>query len=567
MIDPRRVVRTRLSRGTIAVTLALLGAAPARAERPRVYALTGGRVVVAPGKTIENGTVVLRDGLIEAVGASITPPPDAVVVDVTGKTVHAGFIDACSEAGLKTEGSGGAGGGAASEGPGTGAGRARSAPARPRAIQHSVATIQPERRAVDLLDPQEKDFEKRRGLGFTVAAVFPPGGIFRGTAAVISLTDRPLPRAVLREEAAQVIGFDHGDWGDPYPGSLMGAIAAIRQGFEDARRHAVWQARWEADPRGLPRPDAVSAWEPLARVVNGEVPVIFDATTPNDTLRAASLAAEFGLDARIVGSGVDAEVLDGVRRSGRTIIVSLAFPEKPEVSEAEDALDVETRDLERYLAARATPARFAEARIPFAFATCRMKSLSDVPANLRRALDAGLSEADALAALTTVPARLYGLDRALGTLEPGKAADVVVEDGPLFAEKTKPAIVYVDGDEFRIEEKKPKGDPHAVVDPRGEWSVTLSFGERTVTRAWTISGSPGSWSGVAETRSGGTTPFAAVHLEGNELTLSLPDESGGRSEITVIIRGDELEGTGESARGTSFSIRGTRTAPPSEKSL
>src|SRR5260221_13911726 len=94
---PRRGIAIAL----LAIAVAALAVSPARAERPRIYAITGAHVIVAPGKSIENGTVVMRDGLIEAVGSDLKPPADAVVVDGKGKTVHAGFIDPCSDVGVR----------------------------------------------------------------------------------------------------------------------------------------------------------------------------------------------------------------------------------------------------------------------------------------------------------------------------------------------------------------------------------------------------------------------------------------------------------------------------------
>src|SRR5262245_1066826 len=79
----------------------LVSTASARAERPRVYALTGARIIPAPGQVLDSGTIVLRDGLIEAVGKGIKPPADAYILDAAGKTVTAGFIDACTDIGQK----------------------------------------------------------------------------------------------------------------------------------------------------------------------------------------------------------------------------------------------------------------------------------------------------------------------------------------------------------------------------------------------------------------------------------------------------------------------------------
>jgi hypothetical protein len=342
----------------------------------------------------------------------------------------------------------------------------------------------------------------------------------------------------------------------------MGAIAAIRQGFEDAKRHEVWQARYDSDPRGMKRPDTLSAYAPLALAASGKIPVIFDARTPANVLRALSLAKEYGLDAMILGSGNDDEVLDGIRISGRPVIVSMAFPEKPDVDDPDEALDTTTETLRRYLGARADAGPLAAAGVPTAIGTCRMKNVSDFPSNLRKAIDAGLTADAALAALTTNPAKLYGVERSMGTLEAGKAADLVVESGPLFAEKTKPVRVYVDGVEYAIEEKKLKGDPNAKVDPRGTWSVALTVAGSAVTRTWTIGGAEGAYEGTAETREG-TVTFTSVHLAGNEMTLVQPSSRGGGSiTITIVITGESFEGEGEFPGGTSFTLKGTRTAGP-----
>jgi hypothetical protein len=192
-----------------------------------------------------------------------------------------------------------------------------------------------------------------------------------------------------------------------------------------------------------------------------------------------------------------------------------------------------------------------------------VKNLADFPGNLRKAMDAGLSADAALAALTTTPATLFGVSRSMGTLEAGKAAHVVIEDGELFAEKTKPTHIFVDGREYRVEEKKTKGDPHAKVDPRGTWSVTFTVMGQPVTRTWTIEGKEGEYTGTAETREG-TVSFTSITMTGNEMKVVLPSPRGGGSqEITVVITGETLEGSGEFPGGRSFDVRGTRTAGPS----
>lgn len=531
--------------------IASMAGLEARAERPRVYAIEGATIIVAPGRVIENGTLVMRDGLIESVGSDLTVPPDAVVVDAAGQTLHAGFIDACTSAGVARESDAQGGG-------------ERSNVAAPGAA-HPISRIRPERRVLDRLDLADRQIANERRMGFTTGLCVPDRGIFRGTSALVSFGEEPAADNVVVADAAQHVAFESGAFGEAYPTSLMGAIASIRQGLEDARRHHVWQERYAADPRGMKRPDTLSAYEPLSRAASGAMPVVFEGSSPSNVLRAIGLGKEYGLRTMVTAPSSVYEVLDQLRASGVPLILPLAFPDKPDMKDADEAAGVGTLELERYLGARTNAGRLAGGGVTFALGTCGMVNPSDFPANLREAIGAGLSAEDALAALTTVPARLFGVERSMGTLEVGRTASLVLESGPLFAEETKPVRVWVDGREFPIEEKRRHGDPNAKVDPRGVWSVVWNVQGQKLTRVWEIRGEPGSLEGTAET-SAGTVSFHAVKLRGNELTLLFPaGESGGVLEIVVIVEGEKFEGEGELPGGETYSVDGTRTAGPETK--
>ncbi|HXI03456.1 MAG TPA: amidohydrolase family protein [Candidatus Saccharimonadales bacterium] len=292
-------------------------------------------------------------------------------------------------------------------------------------------------------------------MGFTSALVVPEEGIFRGTSVLVTTGDGAAPGLIVRSDVAQGIAFERGGFGEGYPTSLMGAIAAVRQGLEDARRHQIWQARYDEDPSGLKRPDSVSAWAPLARVASGEMPVIFDMESPANVLRALAVGREYGLRAMVIGSGLEYEIAGDLARAGVPVILPLHYPDKPEMKDQGATLDVDTRDLQRYLGARTSAAALERAGVAFALGTCHMKKATEFTANLKEALDAGLEPEAALAALTTAPARMFGVDRSLGRLAPGMAADVVVRDKDPFAEGSKVEKVFVDGVEYPVEEKKP----------------------------------------------------------------------------------------------------------------
>ena len=530
------------------------------AEPPRIYAITNATVVAAPGRTIEGGTVVIRDGLIEAVGAGLPVPPDAVEIDGTGRWVYPGLIDADSSLGLKAQPQAPSGGG----NPLTG-GRARTE--APAGAVHSLSRVRPETRARDRLVPfsgdRKRDAERVRKLGITTVLASPEKGILRGrSVAILLVDDRPVPEIILRDDVAQHAAFERGGFGQGYPSSLMGAVAALRQALLDTRRHATWSERYSVRPAGMSRPEMHAAYEALAPVLTGRQPLIVHTDNPQDTLLAAQVGREFGLQMLISTRSHEWEIAGALAESGRGLMVSVSFPDKPKAGEDDEALEVSRDEMRRYLDAAAGPGRLHDAGVRFAFTLHGLKNSADFPKQMRKIIDAGLSEEAALAAWTTVPAEFLQIDRMVGSLEPGKIANVLVADGPLFAEKTHLSHVFVDGEKYEIEVKEgPKGDPDAVVDPRGEWSVTLDIGGRIIQRTWTISGQKDDYAGTAETQSG-TVSFEWVTLAGNVLTVAFPAR-GGRPgmEVTVIVEGDHFEGTAEMGP-RSVEVQGTRTSGP-----
>jgi hypothetical protein len=548
----------------LSIALAAALAAPAAlAERPRVYAITGARLVIAPGKSVDDGTIVLRDGLIEAAGRGVSAPPDAFVIEGKGRTVTAGLIDACSEIGVRKP--------EERQGPPSGgAGRGAAASEPPAGTAHPVARVRAERRVADQLVADPGVFEKHRAMGFTTVLSVPPDGIFRGQAAVLNLQEGPVSSSLLLESAGQVVAFERGNFGGAAPYSLMGTIAIIRQTLLDARRQDEWQVRYAADPSGMQRPDTMPALTALEGPASGKGRVFFDTGEPSNVMRALTLTHEFGLDTAVIASGRENShhgVIEALAAAGRPVIVPLPYPEKPKVTDPDEALKVSTRDLEEWDLAPGNPAALQQAGLRFALGTCHLSSAAEFPGRLRKAMDRGLSSDTALAALTTEAARAVGLERTLGTLEAGRIANVVVWEGTdvekgIFAEKARPVHVFVDGIKHDVEQKKSKGDPDAKVDPRGSWSVTLSFPGREVTRTWTITGKEGEYAGTAETQRG-TVSFSSVTLKGNEMTVVMPaDGTRPSQEITVVITGEELEGSGDLPGGGSYSVKGTRTAGP-----
>ncbi|MCZ6852025.1 MAG: amidohydrolase family protein [Planctomycetota bacterium] len=398
--------------------------APVNGIRPadlRTHAIIGATVVIAPGRRIENASIVIRGGVIEAVGDDLDIPPEARIWPGDGMTVYPGLIDAALLVDVEKIPDG--------------------------AGAHWNQRVHPQVRMVDQPAPDTSLRKDLRSLGFTVAAVYPSAGVLRGSGVVVALADEDQHVLAYRERAAMAIGFDHGgSWGSAtYPGSLMGAIALVRQTLYDAQWHAACQRVWQGDPLGHEPPIRADALEALGDVIRRSQPVLFDVTDEHNAQRAASIAREFDLDAMFLGSGVEFRRLEQVVATGLPIILPLKYPDRPEVSSPLEADDVTLREMMTWEQAPTNVRRLLDAGATVALTTHRLKKRSDFLSVLRKAIRYGLSEDDALAALTTTPAKLLGLNRIMGTIEAGKVANLVVVEGSLFQRKPKIRDTWING--------------------------------------------------------------------------------------------------------------------------
>ncbi|MEE8585275.1 MAG: amidohydrolase family protein [Acidobacteriota bacterium] len=555
--------KKRLVGWAAALPLFGLAVTALQAERPWIYAITDVKIVQAPGQVIEKGTIVLRDGLVEAVGVNVQPPPDAQVIEgQEGWTVYPAFIDAAAKLALPSEEQPG---GAAGGPPNIGQLIAQMAqPAKPRpGAPHELSKVRPEAAVVNQLDFSDSKIKRHRKLGFAVSHVIPPSGIVRGQSALIALRSGDPRQLVLRGRVAQVRALPTGSFfAREYPGSKMGAVAALRQALLDAQRQSEWERRYQANPVGMQRPEFRTSDESLIAVTRGQETVLFVALSTLDHGRFKTLAEEFGLNGMVLGMGCQ-ELPYRLQASGMPVLLPLKFPKKPKVEEEDERRETGLKDMQAYLRAPKLPKQLAEAGVDFALVSSGM-SATDFSKNLHKAVEAGLSHDQALAALTTVPARLLGISQVAGTLQAGRIANLMVVNGDLFAEKPDLRYLFVDGRHEEFEVKEQKGDPTAQVDPTGVWEVTVQVMGRDNESTWTIEGSPGDYSGYSEGQRG-RRDFNSVELEGNALTIRTPSPMGGELEFTLIITGDTLEGEAniDTPQG-SFTIqaKGKRVSGP-----
>lgn len=416
-----------------------------RENTPGTHALTGARLVVAPGKIVERGALVIRDGVIVAAGADVEIPPEAREWDCRGKTIYAGFIDALGELSAEASKLG------VSEKHGAG-------------YWNPKVTPQVDADARYGLDAETN--KQLRSQGFTARLVAPSAGIIKGTSALVSTEDEPGSRSILKPRVALHLMLTPSRGDDLYPKSPMGAMALVRQAFYDARWFAsAWQA-YEKQP-GLPRPERNDALAAMQDAASGKMPVVVRTLDELYCLRAHQLAQEFDLKAILEGSGHEYRRVEAIKATELPVIVPLVFPKPPRVSTPEAAMSASLEELMHWDIAPENPGRLAAAGIKIAFTTHGLSDPGGFLAALRKAVERGLSTDAALQALTVTPAELFGVGDRLGTLEAGKMASFVVADGELFDKRTKLVETWVDGQRYELS--------HApLADLRGRWEVQLA---------------------------------------------------------------------------------------------
>lgn len=516
----------------IMLGVALLAPRDARAQGG-TWALTNARIETVTKGTIEKGTVVIRDGLIEAVGANVTPPSDARVVDLAGRTVYPGFIDLTSSMGLPAPPAqqGGFGGG------GGGGGGGQSAGAQTRYVG-----LEPGRAIATEVAPSAADVRAARDAGITAALVAPSRGAFRGLSALIPMRDDSPAHFVVKAPVAMHMGFQ--GVAGRYPGTLLGVIAYERQELYDAQRHGLLLDRYKAGQRGVPRPSYDANLDALVPVVRGQLPAFFAASNENEIRRAMDIAKEFDLKLTIVGATEAFRALD-VLKGARPPVVSVDFPQPFEVTgwayggaQRRAPNDSAARDAAVRKVVEGNAALLHRAGIKFALAPGALRP-NDFLANVRKAIAAGLPREVALEALTIRAAEVAGVAEQLGSVEPGKIANLVISDGPPLTDNARIRTVFVDGVDYDVVPAAPSargggrtgggagragGGETAQV--AGTWTMSVNGPQGALTSTLTLTQNGESLDGSIISEFG-TATISEGRVNGRNLTWQASFQIGG----------------------------------------
>ncbi|MEO6447497.1 MAG: amidohydrolase family protein [Gemmatimonadaceae bacterium] len=405
--------------------LLALASAPALSAQGRAVVLQGGTIIPVDGPVITRGSVVMRDGKIVSVGSNVAVPAGAEVIDVSGKYVMPGLVDAMTSLGISNSD-----------------------------MNEASDPLAPQLRVSESFNPfgdfatgQVGPLRMKELLsgGVTTMYIAPAdAAVIGGQGAVVKTAGPDLASLIIRDPAS--IDMTLGEQPKKAasqkqrdPATRMAEVALLRQMLVRAQEYERNKAATPTLPRDL-------GLEALGRLLRREIPARLQANSPGDIRTAMRVAEEFKFDL-IIDGGAAAQVHQAAL-AARGIPVVLGQVSHPFVSNEEIPDKSEYPPVDEGTAAKLTAAGVKTAIASFSRA---FGSLAPAGSAKWLLLDAGIatgygmSEADVLKAVTLVPAEILGVAQRLGSLTPGKDADVLVLDGPPLSVKSWVERVYVGG--------------------------------------------------------------------------------------------------------------------------
>ncbi len=487
-------------------------------------AFTNAKIYVTPDEVIDNGTLLIQKGKVVATGKAIAIPKNTVTIDLKGKQIYPSFIDLYSDFGIEKPEK------AKSDG--------RSAVYEPsREGFYWNDHIMPENDAVTKFTYDDKKAKALRNLGFGVVNAHIPDGIARGTGVLIALNPHGNEAdRILEDRSGHYFSFKKSiAKRQSYPTSLMGAMALMRQMYYDAD----WYAKGNVTTKDRSL-EALNANK-------GQVQ-IFEAGDKGNVIRADGIGDQFGIQYVIVGGGDEYERVADIKATEATLVLPLNFPEAYDVSNPYDSEYVSLSDMRHWDQAPSNPKILAENNVPFAFTLHKLKSTKAFDAKIKKALARGLSKKEALAALTTVPARILGKSAEIGSLKKGSQANFIVTSGDLFASGT---VLY----ENWVQGRKNVINDFSKKDLRGDY--TLAIGNQRFSLA--IKGTAAKQ--TAEVKKDTLVLTSKFNHAGNwfELSFNEAKKESYRLVANVLENTTDISGKAVLPKGAERSFTVTRT--------
>ncbi len=511
--------------------------------RPGQYAFTNATIVASAGETIANGTLLVKDRVIEAVGAGLAIPKGYIVIDLKGKHIYPGLIDAYSTYGMP-------------EAPraafpqGGGFGRVAVYTSTKPGAYGWNESVKPEMNAKAVFHADAKTAEDFKKNGFGAVQTLIHDGIMRGTGAVVTLGDERDNEVMLNDQAAAHYSFTKGTAATNYPSSLMGSIALIRQTYYDAEWYKNQKEEYNISLDEFNKEQGI--------------PQIFEVSDALMVLRANKIAKEFGKQYIYKTDGKEYRRLDAIKATGASFIIPLTFPEPFDVEDPLDARNISYTQLKDWELSPTNPATLEKAGINFAITSYGLDKATDFWTNLRTAIDYGLSEKAALNALTVNPAQMLGVADKVGTLAKGKMANFIITSDDLFK---KDDIIY----ENWIEGRQYVVTRLDVTDLRGNYIFASDALQGLNMK---ITGTPGSYEVSIERTADSAQAHGTITRSGDMVSIyfDMKNKPAGNVRLTGYITKTQpltFGGNGTMPDGSditwSATYTGPATPPPARK--
>jgi len=390
----------------------------AQEKRSSVIAIKGAHIIPVVGEDISKGTILIKDGLIEAVGKNIDIPQGAKTINAQGLFAYPGMIDGSCYLGLQEISS-----------------------VRATVDYRETGRINPQAKTVEALRPDSMHIPISRSNGITTALVAPSGGLISGQSGLIRLAGWTPEEMIIKNSVAMHIQFPSlprfRRRRETQPREE--ASKQIKELKEILNQARYYQKRKEAAQKNLriALPEFDEKLEFLRPVVNGELPVMISVQADKDIKAAIKFVKDEKLKAIFLGVTEGWKVAEDIEKSGIPVVFSSLNSVPPKW---EDGYDAFYRN----------PGVLAKAGVKFAFSSESASLAKDLPYHAAKAAAFGLDKKEALKGVTLYPAQIFGVDKIMGSLEKGKVANVVLADGDILEFRTNIKHVFIDGKEVDL---------------------------------------------------------------------------------------------------------------------
>lgn len=411
-------------------------------NRENAFAFTHATIYVDYKSKKEDATLLIRNGKVQSVTSGTNVPNGYTEIDCTDQTIYPSFIDLNSSYGMPDLPKGG----------GSGFFGAETIEPVTKGAYNANDAINAAYSAAENFTINDKTAGGYRMAGFGTVLSTYPDGIARGTSTLVTLNNTNENEVIILDEAAAAYSFSKGSSKQNYPFSAMGSVALLRQTYMDAS----WYKK------ANPFTDlTLDAWNR-----NQMLPQVFDAGNKYAIMRADKVGDEFGIQYIINSNGDEYQRVNEIKRTNAALVVPLSFPDAYKVDDPYATLDITLTQMKHWELAASNLKILTDNNVRVAVTTDGLKNKKEFLTNLRTAVLAGLSQENALKALTYTPATLMKVQGRVGSLNQGKLANFIITSGDIFEKKTKIYDNWIQGNRFEINAQKDELD-------EGNYSLTV----------------------------------------------------------------------------------------------